>query len=117
MVFGQVRVSRNEQNQDLQFDALRKVGCEDFSRESVRGHRRSCPSMRRWFRSCERGRHRRRSGLTQNQRAAKQKVTTTGGCKLIEQRVNSWETGQVLALQELDLVQQHKERINNGIIL
>jgi hypothetical protein len=32
MIFGYVCVSKNEQNQDLQFDALRKAGCEDQQR-------------------------------------------------------------------------------------
>ncbi|WP_138484529.1 recombinase family protein [Dyadobacter bucti] len=35
MIFGYVRVSKNEQNQDLQFDALKKAGCEKIFHEKV----------------------------------------------------------------------------------
>jgi DNA invertase Pin-like site-specific DNA recombinase len=37
MIFGYVRVAKNEQNQDLQFDALRKAGCEKIFHEKVSG--------------------------------------------------------------------------------
>jgi DNA invertase Pin-like site-specific DNA recombinase len=43
MIFGYVRVSKNEQNQDLQFDALRKAGCEKFFHEKVSGASRERP--------------------------------------------------------------------------
>ncbi|MCF0075595.1 recombinase family protein [Dyadobacter sp. CY261] len=37
MIFGYIRVSKSEQNQDLQFDALRKAGCEKIFHEKVSG--------------------------------------------------------------------------------
>ncbi len=43
MIFGYVRVSKNEQNQDLQFDALRKAGCEKIFHEKVSGASKERP--------------------------------------------------------------------------
>lgn len=43
MIFGYVRVSKNEQNQDLQFDALRKAGCERIFQEKVSGASKERP--------------------------------------------------------------------------
>jgi len=43
MIFGYVRVSKNEQNQDLQFDALRKAGCEKIFHEKVSGASKDRP--------------------------------------------------------------------------
>lgn len=43
MIFGYVRVSKNEQNQDLQFDALRKAGCEKIYHEKVPGASKERP--------------------------------------------------------------------------
>jgi DNA invertase Pin-like site-specific DNA recombinase len=37
MIFAYVRVSKNEQNQDLQFDVLRMAGCEKIFHEKVSG--------------------------------------------------------------------------------
>jgi len=37
MVIGYIRVSKNEQNQDLQFDALRCGGCEKIYHEKISG--------------------------------------------------------------------------------
>jgi DNA invertase Pin-like site-specific DNA recombinase len=43
MIFGHVRVSKNEQNLDLQFDALRKAGCEKIFNEKVSGASKDRP--------------------------------------------------------------------------
>ncbi|OJV21771.1 MAG: hypothetical protein BGO21_24675 [Dyadobacter sp. 50-39] len=43
MIFGYIRVSKNEQNQDLQFDALRKAGCEKIFHEKVSGASKERP--------------------------------------------------------------------------
>ena len=43
MIFGYVRVSKSEQNQDLQFDALRKAGCEKIFHEKVSGASKERP--------------------------------------------------------------------------
>ncbi|MDR6809747.1 DNA invertase Pin-like site-specific DNA recombinase [Dyadobacter sp. BE34] len=43
MILGYVRVSKNEQNQDLQFDALRKAGCEKIFHEKVSGASKDRP--------------------------------------------------------------------------
>lgn len=37
MVIGYIRVSKTEQNQDLQFDSLKKAGCEKIYHEKVSG--------------------------------------------------------------------------------
>ena len=37
MVIGYIRVSKTEQNQDLQFDALKKAGCEKIYHEKISG--------------------------------------------------------------------------------
>ena len=47
MIFGYVRVSKNEQNQDLQFDALRKAGCEKIFHEKVSGASKERPEYAR----------------------------------------------------------------------
>jgi len=43
MIFGYVRVSKDEQNQDLQFDALRKAGCEKIFHEKISGASKEKP--------------------------------------------------------------------------
>lgn len=43
MVIGYVRVSKNEQNQDLQFDALKKAGCERVFHEKISGASKQRP--------------------------------------------------------------------------
>ncbi|WP_159478135.1 recombinase family protein [Dyadobacter sp. 3J3] len=43
MIIGYVRVSKNEQNQDLQFDALKKAGCEKVFHEKVSGASKQRP--------------------------------------------------------------------------
>ena len=43
MIFGYVRVSKNEQNQDLQFDALKKAGCEKIFHEKISGASKNRP--------------------------------------------------------------------------
>lgn len=43
MIFGYVRVSKNEQNQDLQFDALQKAGCEKIFHETIPGASKERP--------------------------------------------------------------------------
>ncbi|GGH42578.1 resolvase [Dyadobacter endophyticus] len=43
MIFGYIRVSKNEQSQDLQFDALRKAGCEKIFHEKVSGASKDRP--------------------------------------------------------------------------
>lgn len=43
MIFGYVRVSKNEQNHDLQFDALKKAGCERIFQEKVSGASKERP--------------------------------------------------------------------------
>jgi DNA invertase Pin-like site-specific DNA recombinase len=37
MVIGYIRVSKTEQNQDLQFDSLKKAGCEKIYHEKISG--------------------------------------------------------------------------------
>lgn len=43
MVIGYVRVSKNEQNQDLQFDALKKACCEKVFHEKISGASKQRP--------------------------------------------------------------------------
>ena len=54
MKFGYVRVSKDEQNQDLQFDALKTEGCDRFFYEKVSGaaeHRPEFERLREQLRS------------------------------------------------------------------
>lgn len=37
MIFGYIRVSKDEQNYDLQVDALKKAGCEEIFKEKISG--------------------------------------------------------------------------------
>ncbi|MBE9461883.1 recombinase family protein [Dyadobacter subterraneus] len=37
MVIGYIRVSKTKQNQDLQFDALKKAGCKKTYHEKISG--------------------------------------------------------------------------------
>lgn len=55
MVFGYVRVSMNEQNQDLQFDALRKAGCEKIFHEKVSGASKDLPEYARMVSELRKG--------------------------------------------------------------
>jgi len=43
MIIGYVRVSRNEQNLELQIDALRKIGCEQIFHEKIGGTEKERP--------------------------------------------------------------------------
>lgn len=45
MIFGYVRVSRKDQNRDLQIDGLKKFGCEEIFEESVSGRASSRPEF------------------------------------------------------------------------
>jgi len=55
MIFGYVRVSRNEQNQDLQFDALQKAGCDKIFHEKVSGASKERPEYARMVSELRRG--------------------------------------------------------------
>jgi DNA invertase Pin-like site-specific DNA recombinase len=55
MIFGYVRVSKNEQNQDLQFDALRKAGCEKIFHEKVSGASKERPEYARMVSELRKG--------------------------------------------------------------
>lgn len=55
MIFGYVRVSKNEQNQDLQFDALRKAGCEKIFQEKVSGASKERPEYARMVSELRKG--------------------------------------------------------------
>lgn len=43
MQIGYVRVSKNEQNFDLQIEALKKVGCEQIFKEKISGAEKGRP--------------------------------------------------------------------------
>ena len=45
MQVGYVRVSRNEQNFDLQIDALKKVGCDEIFKEKISGAEKDRPQF------------------------------------------------------------------------
>lgn len=55
MIFGYVRVSKNEQNQDLQFDALLKAGCEKIFHEKVSGASKERPEYSKMVSELRRG--------------------------------------------------------------
>jgi DNA invertase Pin-like site-specific DNA recombinase len=55
MIFGYIRVSKNEQNQDLQFDALRKAGCEKIFHEKVSGASKDRPEYARMVSEIRKG--------------------------------------------------------------
>ncbi|PSL18060.1 recombinase family protein [Dyadobacter jiangsuensis] len=55
MIFGYVRVSKNEQNQDLQFDALRKAGCEKIFHEKVSGASKERPEYAKMISELRKG--------------------------------------------------------------
>ena len=55
MIFGYVRVSKNEQNQDLQFDALRKAGCEKIFHEKVSGAQKERPEYAKMISELRKG--------------------------------------------------------------
>lgn len=51
MIFGYVRVSKNEQNQDLQLDALGKAGCEKIFHDKVSGASKERPEYAKMIRN------------------------------------------------------------------
>lgn len=55
MIFGYVRVSKNEQNQDLQFDALRKAGRAKIFQEKISGAPKERPEYARMVSELRKG--------------------------------------------------------------
>lgn len=55
MIFGYVRVSKNEQNQDLQFDALKKAGCEKIFHEKISGVSKDRPEYTKMISELRKG--------------------------------------------------------------
>lgn len=55
MIIGYVRVSKNEQNQDLQFDALKKAGCEKIFHEKVSGASKQRPEYMKMIAELRKG--------------------------------------------------------------
>ena len=45
MIFGYIRVSKDEQNFDLQTDALKKAGCEEIFKEKISGASKNRPEF------------------------------------------------------------------------
>ncbi len=45
MIFGYIRVSKDEQNYDLQTDALKKAGCEEIFKEKISGASKHRPEF------------------------------------------------------------------------
>ena len=45
MIFGYIRVSKDEQNYDLQTDALKKAGCEEIFKEKISGASKHRPQF------------------------------------------------------------------------
>ena len=45
MIFGYIRVSKDEQNYDLQTDALKKAGCEEIFKEKISGASKNRPEF------------------------------------------------------------------------
>jgi DNA invertase Pin-like site-specific DNA recombinase len=45
MIFGYARVSTQEQNLDMQLDALKKYGCEEIYQEKITGMKRERPQL------------------------------------------------------------------------
>ena len=45
MIFGYIRVSKDEQNYDLQVDALKKAGCEEVFKEKISGASKHRPQF------------------------------------------------------------------------
>ena len=55
MVIGYIRVSKTEQNQDLQFDALKNVGCEKIYHEKISGASNQRPEYTRMISELRKG--------------------------------------------------------------
>jgi len=55
MIIGYVRVSRNEQNLELQLDALKKLGCEQIFQEKISGGEKERPQYLKMVDSLRKG--------------------------------------------------------------
>lgn len=55
MIIGYVRVSRNEQNLELQLDALKKIGCEQIFQEKISGGEKERPQYQKMVESLRKG--------------------------------------------------------------
>jgi DNA invertase Pin-like site-specific DNA recombinase len=55
MIIGYVRVSRNEQNLELQLDALKKIGCEQIFQEKISGGEKERPQYLKMVDSLRKG--------------------------------------------------------------
>ena len=55
MIIGYVRVSRNEQNLELQLDALKKIGCEQIFQEKISGGEKERPQYQKMIESLRKG--------------------------------------------------------------
>lgn len=55
MIFGYIRVSKDEQNYDLQIDALKKTGCEEIFKEKISGAAKHRPEFEKLLSQLQKG--------------------------------------------------------------
>jgi DNA invertase Pin-like site-specific DNA recombinase len=55
MIISYVRVSRNEQNLELQLDALKKIGCEQIFQEKISGGEKERPQYQKMIELLRKG--------------------------------------------------------------